>query len=158
MRAFIGLGANLGHPGDQLRAALEALRSLPGSSLTRHSSLWSSAPLGYAGQPDFLNAVAEIDTTLSADALLDQLQGIETRYGRTRSFANAPRTLDLDLLLYGEEIRNDPRLTLPHPRMHERAFVLRPLAQIAPGLLIPGRGPVTELLHDVAGQACTEER
>src|SRR6185295_9870308 len=114
--------------------------------LMLRSSLYRSAPMGYADQPAFLNAVACLDTDLGAEALLGELLAIEQRHGRERSFANAPRTLDLDLLLYGETVQSSPALTLPHPRMHERAFVLAPLAEIAPLAAVPGRGPVRELL------------
>ena len=155
--AWIGLGANLGDPRAQLQAALEALSQLPGTELAAHSSLWHSAPVGYADQPPFVNAVARLRTRLDADALLDALQGIEAAHGRTRSFANAPRTLDLDLLLYGQETRDTARLTLPHPRMHARAFVLRPLSEIDPHLDVPGHGPVAGLLAGVALQDCVRE-
>jgi 2-amino-4-hydroxy-6-hydroxymethyldihydropteridine diphosphokinase len=152
-RAYIGLGANLGDPGKQLVAALEALRAIPATRLARHSSFYRSAPMGYADQPDFVNAVAEIETELAPRALLDALLGIEKTLGRSRSFANAPRTLDLDLLLYGDVVLSEPGLHLPHPRMHTRAFVLAPLAEIAPGTVIPGHGAVAPLLAACAGQA-----
>ena len=155
--AWIGLGANLGDPRAQLLAAMDALSRLPDTELSARSSMWRSAPVGYADQPAFLNAVARLHTRLDADALLDALQGIETGHGRTRSFANAPRTLDLDLLLYGRETRSSTRLTLPHPRMHERAFVLRPLCEIDPHLDMPGHGPVAGLLAGVAQQDCVRE-
>jgi 2-amino-4-hydroxy-6-hydroxymethyldihydropteridine diphosphokinase len=109
--------------------------------------------LGYLDQPDFLNAVAQLDTQLPAEQLLDGLQEIERKQGRERPFAGAPRTLDLDLLLYGDRVQATPRLTLPHPRMHERAFVLEPLAEIAPEAAIPGRGKVRDLLA-----ACTKQK
>jgi 2-amino-4-hydroxy-6-hydroxymethyldihydropteridine diphosphokinase len=110
--------------------------------------------VGYADQPDFINAVAQVDSGLTADQLLDELLRVESAHGRLRSFANAPRTLDLDLLLYGDEACATPRLTLPHPRMHERAFVLKPLLEIAPDAVIPGRGPAAACLESLAGQAC----
>jgi 2-amino-4-hydroxy-6-hydroxymethyldihydropteridine diphosphokinase len=156
-RAYIGLGANLDDPRRQVLAALEELARLPDTELTSRSSLWRSAPVGHADQPEYVNAVACIDTALAADALLERLQAIEHAHGRKRSFANAPRTLDLDLLLYGGQTRDTPRLALPHPRMHERAFVLRPLAEIAPQAQVPGRGPVGELLAGVADQHCERE-
>ncbi len=152
--AFIGLGANLDDPRDQVQRALGELARLPQSTLVARSSLWHSAPVGYANQPAFVNAVARLETGLSADALLDELQKVESAHGRARSFANAPRTLDLDLLLYGEEVRASPRLTLPHPRMHERAFVLNPLLEIAPEAVIPGHGSARANLQAVADQAC----
>jgi 2-amino-4-hydroxy-6-hydroxymethyldihydropteridine diphosphokinase len=148
---YIGLGANLGDARAVLRAALAELGELPYSSLVRCSALYRSAPLDASG-PDYLNAVAEIRTQLAVHELLDQLQAIEARHGRTRAYRNAPRTLDLDLLLYGNEVIDTSRLKVPHPRLHERAFVLLPLAEIAPALRIPGRGGVAELLAAVAGQ------
>lgn len=150
--AYVGLGANLGEPRRQLQAALAALAALPRTRLLRASSFYRSAPVGYADQPDFVNAVAAVDTELAADGLLDGLQAIEQRQGRERTFANAPRTLDLDLLLYGEARIATASLTVPHPRMHERAFVLKPLAEIAPDARIPGRGSAAELLASCRGQ------
>jgi len=144
--AYVALGANLGNPRRQIELALEALAMLPKTSLRRHSSLYRSAPVGYAEQPDFVNAVAELETGLSPLSLWRELQAIEARQGRRRSFPNAPRTLDLDLLLYGEAPVQAPGLTIPHMRMHERAFVLVPLAEIAPEAEVPGRGAVRELL------------
>lgn len=151
-RAYVGLGANLGEPRRQLQAALDALNRLPQTRLTAASGFYRSAPLDHADQPDFLNAVAELDTGLTPEALLDCLQAIETAHGRERSFAGAPRTLDLDLLLYGDAALATPRLTVPHPRMHQRAFVLRPLAEIAPQAIIPARGTARDLLPACAGQ------
>jgi 2-amino-4-hydroxy-6-hydroxymethyldihydropteridine diphosphokinase len=151
--AYVGLGANIGEPRRQLERAIEALRKLPETDLVRISGIYKSAPLGYLDQPDFLNAVAQLDTQLPAEQLLDGLQEIERKQGRERPFAGAPRTLDLDLLLYGDRVQATPRLTLPHPRMHERAFVLEPLAEIAPEAAIPGRGKVRDLLA-----ACTKQK
>ena len=151
--AFIGLGANLGDPREQVRAALEALGGIPATRLLKRSSLYRTAPVGHAAQPDFVNAVALVETALAPRALLEALLDIERRFGRTRSFANAPRTLDLDLLLYDAQRVREPGLEVPHPRMHERAFVLRPLAEIAPDTEIPGRGTLAPLLAAVAGQA-----
>ncbi|HEY6863532.1 MAG TPA: 2-amino-4-hydroxy-6-hydroxymethyldihydropteridine diphosphokinase [Burkholderiales bacterium] len=145
-KAFIGLGANLGDPGEQLRGALAALDAIPGTRLTRASSLWRTAPVGHAAQPDFVNAVAEVETTRAPRALLDALLAIEERFGRERSFANAPRTLDLDLLLYGDRVLSEHGLEVPHPRMHERAFVLAPLVEVAPDVEIPGKGRADALL------------
>ena len=152
--AFVGLGANLDDPRAHIERAFSELAHLPKSALVAKSSLWRSAPMGYANQPEFINAVAELETELSADRLLDELNGLETAHGRERSFANAPRTLDLDLLLYGDEVRTSPRLTLPHPRMHERAFVLKPLLEIAPDARIPGHGSAHASLQALADQAC----
>jgi 2-amino-4-hydroxy-6-hydroxymethyldihydropteridine diphosphokinase len=151
--AYVGLGANIGDPARQMRLAIEELKKLPETNLVLTSGMYRSAPLGYADQPDFLNAVASLDTGLSAAQLLEYLQKIEQRQGRERSFANAPRTLDLDLLLYGDQVLATPALTLPHPRMHERAFVLKPLLELAPGVLIPGKGPARELLAACMDQA-----
>jgi 2-amino-4-hydroxy-6-hydroxymethyldihydropteridine diphosphokinase len=149
--AYVGLGANLGDARSTLVAALEALRVLPGVTGVRASGLYRSAPVDATG-PDYVNAVAQVRTTLSASDLLDALQRIETAHGRTRPFPNAPRTLDLDLLLHGDAVVVSPALTLPHPRMHQRAFVLVPLAELAPDAAIPGAGRVADLLAGVAGQ------
>lgn len=150
--AYVGIGSNLGEPRRQIESALEELGRIPGTRLARCSSLFRSAPAGLANQPDFLNAVARLETTIAAEPLLDELQAIEQRHGRERSFANAPRTLDLDLLLYDGRVLDSPRLTLPHPRMHERAFVLAPLAEIEPDAGVPGHGQVRDLLARCAGQ------
>ncbi|MCW5669613.1 MAG: 2-amino-4-hydroxy-6-hydroxymethyldihydropteridine diphosphokinase [Hydrogenophaga sp.] len=143
--AYVALGANLGNAEQALRQALAALEGIPGARVQRASSLYRTAPVDASG-PDYLNAVAEIATTLTAPALLDALQAIEQAAGRERPYRNAPRTLDLDLLLYGQARIDSPRLTLPHPRMGERAFVLVPLAEIAPQLVSAGA------LEAVAGQ------
>jgi len=151
-RAYIALGANLGDPVAAVHEAIAALRALPRTRFVAASALYRTAPVGLKAQPDFINAAVAVDTELDARELLFELFAIEARYGRVRSVRNAPRTLDLDLLLYGEQRSDDPVLTLPHPRLHERAFVLAPLADLAPQLLIPGRGSVTELLAACAGQ------
>ncbi len=130
--AYVGLGANLGDAAAAVRQALRDLDTLPGTQLKRTSSLYRSAPVDATG-PDFVNAVAELDTTLGPYELLAQLQRLEQAAGRERPWRNAPRTLDLDLLLYGDLQQDDPVLTLPHPRMLGRAFVLRPLAELVPG-------------------------
>jgi len=146
-RAYVGLGANLG--ADLLATLNQAARSLatlPGTRLAALSSAWRSAPVD-AGGPDFLNAVAALDTSLPPIELLDALQAIEQAHGRERPYRNAPRTLDLDLLLYGDLVLDTPRLTLPHPRLAERAFVLRPLLEIAP-----------ELSHLAAGEGWQAQR
>ena len=150
--AYVALGANLDDPVAQVRAAFEALRHLPQSRLTRTSSLYRTAPVGVHGQPDFINAVAQLETGLAPEELLDALLDLEARFGRVRRDRNGPRTLDLDLLLYDHIELDLPRLTLPHPRLHLRAFVLHPLAEIAPGLVIPGRGSVAAWLPAVANQ------
>ncbi len=132
--AYVGIGSNLDDPRAQVLRAFDELDALPHTRLVKKSSLYRSAPVGYAAQPDFVNAVAQIETALPAERLLAELQAIEARHGRSRSFANAPRTLDLDLLLYGAAELSTPRLRIPHPRMHERGFVLKPLLEIAPQL------------------------
>ncbi len=150
--AYVGLGSNLDEPENQVEQALAELDRLPHSRLVGRSSLYRSAPLGFAGQPQFVNAVARLETGLPAERLLSDLQDIESRHGRTRSFANAPRTLDLDLLLFEKLQLKTPRLTVPHPRMHERAFVLKPLVEISPEVSIPGLGPAKDFLEKVANQ------
>jgi 2-amino-4-hydroxy-6-hydroxymethyldihydropteridine diphosphokinase len=144
--AFIGLGANLGDPQAQMRRAVAALGEFPRTRLLASSSLYRSAPVGVAPQPDFVNAVAKIETELGARELLEELLTTEARFGRERPFPGAPRTLDLDLLLYGDRVIEEPGLVVPHPRMHERAFVLLPLAEIAAEASIPGKGGVKTLL------------
>lgn len=151
--AFVGMGGNLDDPASRIRHAFKALAGLPHTRLVATSSLYRSAPVGYLDQPDFINAVAQLETRLPPLDLLDALFTIEHGAGRARSFRNAPRTLDLDLLLYGDRVLEHPRLSLPHPRMAGRAFVLAPLAEIAPGLLIPGAGAVADLAAACAGQA-----
>jgi 2-amino-4-hydroxy-6-hydroxymethyldihydropteridine diphosphokinase len=150
--AYVGLGSNLDDPRRQLAAAFEELDRLPGTRLVSRSSLYLSAPLGVAAQPDFVNAVARLDTALGPEELLEALQAIERAHGRERPFPGSPRTLDLDLLLHGDARLATPRLALPHPRMHERAFVLAPLVEIDPDAEVPGRGPARELLVACAGQ------
>lgn len=133
VEAFIGLGANLGDAAAAVRAAMASIANLPDTQVLAASSLYSSAPVGEGAEgPNYVNAVLAVRTQLTALALLAQLQNIENMAGRERPYANAPRTLDLDVLLYGDEEIRTPTLTVPHPRMYERAFVLRPLAQIAP--------------------------
>ncbi|MBI4995351.1 MAG: 2-amino-4-hydroxy-6-hydroxymethyldihydropteridine diphosphokinase [Rhodocyclales bacterium] len=156
IRAYVALGSNLGDPVQTLEDAIDAMAALRGSLLKAISSLYRTAPVGLRHQPDFINAVVTLDTRLAPRELLAELFALEARFGRIRepgSIRNAPRTLDLDLLLHGETVQDDPELTLPHPRMHERAFVLAPLAEIAPNLVIPGRGPVAGLLA-----ACADQR
>jgi 2-amino-4-hydroxy-6-hydroxymethyldihydropteridine diphosphokinase len=126
-------------------AAIRELSELPGLSVLRRSSLYRTAPVGYADQPEFINAVAEVETSLKPRELMAALLSLERLHGRRRSFPNAPRTLDLDLLLYENLSLSEPGLTVPHPRLPERAFVLVPLAEIAPELEIPGHGRVREL-------------
>jgi 2-amino-4-hydroxy-6-hydroxymethyldihydropteridine diphosphokinase len=151
--AFVALGSNLGDPEVKVRQAIAALADLPHSRLAAASSLYRSAAVGHAGQPDFVNAVAQLATALAPQRLLAALLGIEKRFGRERSFRNAPRTLDLDLLLYDAQCIAEPGLTVPHPRMHQRAFVLAPLVEIAPACVIPGIGPAADWLVRCADQA-----
>lgn len=153
VRAYIGIGSNLDDPERHARSAAQALRDLPDTRVARCSSLYRSAPVGAIAQPDFVNAVCAIDTTLAPDELLARLLEIERAHGRVRGREKGgPRTLDLDLLLYGDERRDDESLCLPHPRLHERAFVLYPLREIAPDLAVPGRGTVEELLRACGAQ------
>ncbi|WP_426175103.1 2-amino-4-hydroxy-6-hydroxymethyldihydropteridine diphosphokinase [Massilia sp. TWR1-2-2] len=152
MIAYIGVGANLGDARANVEDALARLGALPATALLRRSSAWRSAPIDSSGD-DYVNAVACIDTTLAAADLLAALQAIELAHGRERPYRNAPRTLDLDLLMYGDEVIDTPALQVPHPRMHQRAFVLAPLLEIAPRIAVPGHGAAAALLADVAGQA-----
>ena len=145
--AYVALGSNLQCPAAQVKAGMATLAALHGTRLIAQSSLYSSAPVGYEDQPDFINAVAALETELSPRELLDALLATERQFGRVRDFPNSPRTLDLDLLLYGALQLHESGLTIPHPRMHERAFVLVPLAEIAPSCVIPGCGGVAELLR-----------
>jgi 2-amino-4-hydroxy-6-hydroxymethyldihydropteridine diphosphokinase len=151
VRAFVALGGNLGDVAATFAGALAAIDALPGTRVVARSSLYRNPPLGDVPQPDYLNAVAAVDTEMTAPALLDGLLAIERRFGRTRDPAArwAPRTLDLDLALYGEDVVAAPGLHVPHPGLHERAFVLVPLAQIAPDAVVPGHGPVRALLAAV---------
>ena len=153
MRAYVALGSNLDDPVAQVRGGATALGKLPGTRLVCCSSLYRTAPVGVTDQPDFINAVCEVDTSLPAVECMQSLLDIERAHGRQRNIQGGPRTLDLDLLLYGELACHEPGLTLPHPRLHERAFVLYPLSEIAPGLSIPGRGQVETLRAGCAGQA-----
>ena len=150
--AYVALGANLGDPAATIRAAFGALANLPESRVVHCSSLYRTAPIGNIEQPEFINAVAALETTLAPESLLDALFDIEARFGRIRAEKNGPRTLDLDLLLYNNQQLNLPRLTLPHPRLHLRAFVLYPLAELAPDLQLPGRGSIAAWLPAVANQ------
>lgn len=155
-RAFIALGGNLSKPGrqpaDEIKLALRELDTLTDTRVLGHSSLYRTAPVGYDNQPDFINAVAEVETSLSPLALLHAILALETQHGRVRPFPNAPRILDLDLLLYDQVTMNSPELTLPHPRMHERGFVLLPLAEIAPTLALAAHGEVSTLARQCADQ------
>lgn len=138
MRAYLGLGANLGDRAATLRSAIAGLAEL--GTIVAVSPAYETAPVGYAGQPDFLNAVVVVETELDPLALLDATQTIENAHGRTRPFPNAPRTLDIDILFLDDGVLSTPRLTVPHPRVAERAFALVPLADVAPDLRDPGTG------------------
>ncbi len=149
--AFVGLGSNLGDRAATLERAMDALAALPDTALVARSALYESAPLD-AGGADYLNAVVRLSTGLAPLALLRALQAIEARHGRTRPHTNAPRTLDLDLLVHGDTAVATPELVLPHPRLHQRAFVLMPLAEVAPGLSVQGQGTVESLLGRLGPQ------
>jgi 2-amino-4-hydroxy-6-hydroxymethyldihydropteridine diphosphokinase len=149
-RAYVGLGANLGDRERTLREAVDALAAEEGIEVVAVSTLRETEPVGVGEQPRFLNGAVELETTLTARELLDRLLGVEQRFGRVRiREEHGPRTLDLDLLLYGGEVIDEPGLHVPHPRLHERRFVLEPLAELAPGLLVPGRGDMESLLRGV---------
>jgi 2-amino-4-hydroxy-6-hydroxymethyldihydropteridine diphosphokinase len=151
--AYIALGSNLGEPRARVEAAIKALDELPQTRLLRASSLYRTTPVGLGGQPDFVNAVAQVETHLLPQSLLLALHTQEAAQGRVRGIPNAPRTLDLDLLLYADRIMQTPDLVLPHPRLHLRAFVLVPLREIAPDdLRIPGRGALAAWLPAVHAQ------
>jgi 2-amino-4-hydroxy-6-hydroxymethyldihydropteridine diphosphokinase len=149
-RAYVGLGSNLGDRERTLRAAVDTLAAEEGIEVVAVSTLRDTEPVGAGEQPRFLNGVLSLETTLSARDLLERLLEIEQRFGRVRaSGEHGPRTLDLDLLLYGDEEIEEPGLTVPHPRLQERRFVLEPLAELAPGLVVPGREDVESLLRGV---------
>ena len=160
VNAYVALGANLGDAVAALRQAVEAMNRMPLTQVRQSSGLYKTAPLdtdsgseARAPGGDYFNAVVALETGLTAPALLDQLQQIEQQAGRQRPYRNAPRTLDLDLLLYGDQRIATPQLSVPHPRMHQRAFVLRPLFDVAPEAVIPGLGSVADWLPGVADQS-----
>ena len=156
VRAYVGLGSNLDDPERQVHRALTELATLPHTRFIKHSRLYKSAPLGPPDQPEYINAVALLETGLPAKQLLEQLLEIEQRHGRIRTSEQwGPRSLDLDLLLYGEAHYTEPSLTVPHPRLHQRAFVLYPLAELDPELHIPGKGPLRDLLKHCPKQQLT---
>ena len=149
-RAYVGLGANLGDRSATIRAAVEQLRAEPGVTVVAVSSVRETDPVGFLDQPRFLNAAVALDTELSARELLDRLLAIERRLGRTRDGPRfGPRTIDRDLLLYGEERLQEPDLEVPHPRLHERLFVLEPLLELDSGLVVPGRGTLAEIVAGI---------
>lgn len=152
--AYVALGSNLGDPRQQVLDAMVALDGLPDTCVLQRSALYRTAPWGVLEQPPFINAVVELETALSPQALLQHLLAIEQRAGRIRAERNGPRTLDLDLLHVDGVRRDDPQLILPHPRMAERAFVLLPLNDVAPALSLPGLGHVAELLAKADPAGC----
>ena len=154
--AYVALGSNLRDPEAQVERGFAALAALPHTALDARSRLYRTPPWGVPDQPDFINAVARLQTSLPPRELLDALLTIETRAGRVRGARYGPRTLDLDLLLYGDCAICEPRLAIPHPRLHERAFVLLPLAEIAADLEVPGYGRVADLLERVDTTGCVE--
>jgi 2-amino-4-hydroxy-6-hydroxymethyldihydropteridine diphosphokinase len=148
--AYVGLGTNLGDRPAMLRAAIEQLRAEPGLEVVAVSSTRDTDPVGITDQPRFLNAAVALETSLSARELLDRLLGIERRLGRTREGPRyGPRAIDLDLLLYGDERIDEPGLQVPHPRLHERLFALEPLADLDPELVVPGHGPLADLVAGI---------
>lgn len=150
--AFIALGSNLQDPTQQVKRAFDAVAQLPETTLLKQSSLYKTAPVGYDNQPDFINAVVKVETTLAPEALMCHLLTIETQFGRERPFPNAPRILDLDLLLYDAVCMQTDLLALPHPRMQERGFVMLPLAEIAADLVLPNGESVVELAKNFPQQ------
>jgi 2-amino-4-hydroxy-6-hydroxymethyldihydropteridine diphosphokinase len=144
--AFVGIGSNLGDREAHLRRAIELLSAEEGIDVTAFSEIRETEPVGPVAQGPFLNGAVRIETELGPRELLDRLLDIEARMGRVRRERFGPRTIDLDLLVYGDEIVDEPGLTVPHPRLHERRFALEPLAELDPGLTIPGSGPVSTLL------------
>jgi 2-amino-4-hydroxy-6-hydroxymethyldihydropteridine diphosphokinase len=152
-RAYVGLGANLGDRAATMRAALEQLAAEPEVDLVAVSGFRETEPLGLTDQPLFLNAAAAVETALTPRTLLDRLLAIEGRLGRTRTGPRfGPRTIDLDLLLYGDEVIDEPGLTVPHPRLHERLFALEPLAELDPEVIAPGLGPLAGIIARLQSQ------
>ena len=152
--ACVALGSNLDDPRVQVERGFAALAALPRTALSARSRSYRTPPWGLVEQPDFINAAARLETTLTPRELLDALLAIEARAGRVRGARNGPRILDLDLLLYGERVIDEPDLVVPHPRLHERAFVLLPLADVAPELKVPGHGRVRDLVAQVDTTGC----
>jgi 2-amino-4-hydroxy-6-hydroxymethyldihydropteridine diphosphokinase len=149
--AFIGIGANLGDAHANVERAIQRLEKMDGARLTGRSSLFRTAPVD-AGGDDYINAVVRLETHVPPDELLQRLQALEQEFGRERPYPNAPRTLDLDILLYGEQQLASDSLTVPHPRLTERAFALIPLLQLDPFIAIPGKGPAHRFVPGIAGQ------
>ena len=150
MRAAVALGSNLEDPEAQVQRGFDEIAALPGTEIVRRSRLYRTAPVGFVDQPDFVNACALLETSLAPRELLDALLAMEERRGRVRGIANGPRILDLDIVLYGDTVVNEPGLRIPHPRAHERAFVLVPLVEVWPDAVIPGHGTARECLRQVA--------
>lgn len=153
VRAVVALGSNLEGPEARVRGAFDEVGALPGTRVVARSSLYRTAPVGFVDQPPFINACALVETTLAPRDLLEGLLAIERRHGRVRDIPNGPRTLDLDIVLYGDLAMHEHGLTLPHPRAHERAFVLAPLLEVWPDAVIPGRGAAAAFRESVRGQA-----
>lgn len=147
MRVFIGLGSNLENPLEQIKTAIKDMKAMIDTELVACSSLYKSPPMGPQDQPDYINAAIELETTLTPHSLLDELQKIEQQHGRVRKRHWGERTLDLDVLVYGEQVLKDDRLTVPHPGIAERAFVVYPLAELDSSLVIPGLGNVAQLVE-----------
>jgi 2-amino-4-hydroxy-6-hydroxymethyldihydropteridine diphosphokinase len=145
-RAAVALGSNLADPQAQVNRGFDEIAALPHTRLIARSRLYRTAPVGYADQPDFVNACALVETSLAPRALLDALLAVEKRHGRVRGIPNGPRTLDLDIVVYGDCVIDEPGLKVPHPRAHERAFVLEPLLDVWPDAVIPGKGPARSLV------------
>lgn len=156
IRVYIGLGSNLDDPRTQLKKAIVSMEMVPSTCVVKTSSFYRSKPVGPQDQPDYINAVVELNTELSAVVLLDYLQAIENEQGRVREQKWGPRTLDLDILLYGDETIDDDRLQVPHVEMHKRGFVLIPLQEVAPECVIPGIGAVNSLLQQVDANDLTK--
>jgi len=146
VRAVIALGSNIDEPERQVNRAFDEIAAMPQTKLVAKSRLHRTKPVGYAGQPDFVNACALVETGLAPRALLDNLLDLEKRHGRVRTIRNGPRTLDLDIVVYGDKVVDEPGLAIPHPRAHDRAFVLVPLLEVWPDATIPGKGKAAELL------------
>ena len=146
-RAAVALGSNLEDPERQVRAGFDEIAALPATEVLARSRLYRTRPVGYADQPDFVNACALVETGLAPRELLDALLGLEKRHGRVRGIPNGPRTLDLDIVLYGDRVIDEPGLKVPHPRAHERAFVLEPLLDVWPDAVIPGKGAAATCLQ-----------
>ena len=146
VRAVIALGSNIDEPEMQVNRAFDEIAAMPQTKLVAKSRLHRTKPVGYANQPDFVNACALVETGLAPRALLDNLLDLEKQHGRVRTIRNGPRTLDLDIVLYGDKVVDEPGLAIPHPRAHDRAFVLVPLVEVWPDATIPGKGKAAELL------------